>query len=699
MNKDQPQFNMAAVFTTHRGAGEPLSTVTATSTTSTLTTTSITSTSGLFGQISPPPSSVTPEIDAVDDMMKWVKKNDADFEMDEDEVDDRDTGSNGLTVNDTAVNGVVMDRSFSIGDPPSLLGVNQFSRTLSTPLFSTSGNVIGLNGLGTTLTQQTAPRLTHPSDSSTVKDDPFHFGGAAATLTKPGPTDPLSSSSIDTMGNLGFFGTPLTSHVDSKPTYPSLGQGFSLTPPPSTEPSVYAPSATIPFHIVPLGSLPQTASNTSSSTSSSSASSSPPQMQLLFAPQQLSSQPQPQPKLQPPQIQPTTIQPQSQPTITAPQPQPSVVQPQPQIQPPQLLPPTQQPQIHPPTVTTTTTTTTTTAPSSSSSTTTAPTASTGQTRFVGTAAVFVPKSMMAPSSSSAIQNEVPSTGGVQYPIHKDFGSYSHPGVFSSEPHNEISFPPSTTSSYGMDSSSPPQVVGGINGTNYRTKVCWYYVNTGHCQKGDRCNFSHHPPVVTPNVPPNMYMPPIAPYPYGGVLEPSMSGSPRTMEKSNGIGPYGVPPNPSQTQPPPAQQVVQPPTQPTPPANFVAVQQLYRTKPCRFFFEKGTCLKGDRCNFSHDPAYAAAYADANPNSGFQMPDMSRFTGTTSSTTSANSGSSTVPSTNGRTTTTAPGTTDSSVRGGSRHQQTQPNTSSTSPATSTAAASRLSSASTVDFPPLG
>ena len=28
--------------------------------------------------------------------------------------------------------------------------------------------------------------------------------------------------------------------------------------------------------------------------------------------------------------------------------------------------------------------------------------------------------------------------------------------------------------------------------------------------------------------------------------------------------------------------------------------LFRSKPCLFFFETGFCLKGDRCNFSHDP---------------------------------------------------------------------------------------------------
>lgn len=29
-------------------------------------------------------------------------------------------------------------------------------------------------------------------------------------------------------------------------------------------------------------------------------------------------------------------------------------------------------------------------------------------------------------------------------------------------------------------------------------------------------------------------------------------------------------------------------------------EFYRTKPCKFFFERGICLKGDLCNYSHDP---------------------------------------------------------------------------------------------------
>jgi len=496
MNKEQPQFNMSAVFTSHRGnLGDSSPTPT-----------------GLFGQISPPPASVTPEIDAVDDVMKWVKKNDAD-ESDEDEDEERVNEPHPLSVNESSVNGV-MDRqlhdSFSIGDPPLLPTVNNFSRTLSTPLFGgSSSSVMGLGGLGNSLSQQPAPRLTPPPGSASVKDDPFHFGAPDATLSKAPSSNPLGSNSIDPISNLGLFGTPLVSQVDSKPFQP-LGQGFSLTPPPtSTETNVFAPSAPIPFHISPLGSLtPPSGTPSASSSLPATVVSSSPKMQLLFPSQQLQTQSQTpppiQPKLQPPPVQPTVTQP---PVVTQPSPQP------------------QQP----------------VQPQSHSSQTTS-----SQTHFVGTAAVFVPKSMM---TASAGANEASSSapGSVHYGPHKDFGSYSHPGMFnqmSSETHTEMTYPPGG-SGYGMDSSSPPQVVTGMsNNNNYRTKGCWYFFQTGHCQKGERCNFSHDrrdgmeiaPPVPSANVP-GMYLP----YGYGVVPDGQMSGSPRSMGKNNGIGPFGVPP--------------------------------------------------------------------------------------------------------------------------------------------------------------
>jgi len=650
MSKEQPQFNMSAVFTSHRGPDEQFIGRNATIT-------------------SPVPASLTPEIDAVvDDVMKWVKSADAENEEDEDD-------NLSLNVSEhVVVNGTVerslQDSFVTMGDPPSLLpGVNQFGRTLSTPVFNgSSGSMIDL-GLGHPISRPTPSRgltstSTEPGDDNGLT---FHFGASSASLTKQS-TQPSflgtnsgsggNGGNGDTMDNLGLFSSPslVGSQIEPKSSYPSLGQGFSLTPPPSSssnEPSPFAPTATMPFHYMPLGSSLSQSNSPGSVTPPSS--SSPPQLQLFNSQQQ--PQPQPQPSQQPKLIPP-----------------PAHVQP---------------PQSHSP-------------PSSN------------QTHFVGTAAVFVPKSMMASSSSPQVPDAASSAPG-SFPLHKDFNSsYNHPGMFTNEVHNDVvSFSPQPVGNgnggYNVESSSSPQP---SNGANYRTKGCWYYFQTGHCQKGERCNFSHDripgmeiaPPVPSGSVP-GMYLQPMPPPPYGYGVPPEvpMVGSPRTMAKSN---PYVVPSSgsPPQGASPSSQQVVQPPPQPTSPPNFVAVQQLYRTKPCRFFFEKGTCLKGDRCNFSHDPQYAAAYAAANPNSGFQMPDMSRFTNTGSNdggSTNVNNGGNNIPNTGSNNgSANSNGTNGNGVRGsGSRHQPPSNSSgSSSSLLQSSSAASRLSSASEVDFPPL-
>ena len=90
---------------------------------------------------------------------------------------------------------------------------------------------------------------------------------------------------------------------------------------------------------------------------------------------------------------------------------------------------------------------------------------------------------------------------------------------------------------------------------YRTKLCSFYYYTGYCQKGDRCNFSHE-------VLPGMEEPP--PPPETKIM--SMKYLDPDGEKS----------------------------------------EFYRTKPCKFFFERGVCLKGDLCNYSHDPELYEEY---------------------------------------------------------------------------------------------
>jgi len=678
ISKEQPQFNMSAVFTSHRGFDDQ---------------------TGRGVTVTPPvPSSLTPEIDTVvDDVMKWVKSADADSEEEEDD-DERDRERNpSLTVNEHVVNNGAerpLHDSFAMGDPPSLLpGVSQFGRTASTPLFHTSSSpVIGL-GLGQGISRPTPSRLGTTTET-TSGSLAFHFGASGASLTQTSNTTTLGSSPL-AVDSIGLFSPPLVPQIEPKPSYPPLGSGFSLTPPPSSSIDPFGSNATMPFNLSPLpSSLSSQSSSPASVTPSSTSSGSPQVQQLLFNHQS------PQPQLQPPVQTPAPLQPQPQLPAAA-QPQPTqVIQPQVQQQPSQLQPQTQPKLVPPPQQTQPPHHTTT--------------ATTNPTHFVGTAAVFVPKSMMAPGAP-APEPASSSPGG--YPFHKDFNGYNHPGMFSGVPPTmpneshggDVSFNSQSVGGYSIESSTPSQPSNGMNGTNYRTKGCWYFFQTGHCQKGDRCNFSHDripgmeiaPPVPNGNMP-GMYMQPMPPYGYG--VPPDVApivGSPRTMAKSN---PFVVPPAGTQPQAPPPQQVVQPPQQPTSPPNFVAVQQLYRTKPCRFFFEKGTCLKGDRCNFSHDPAYAAAYAAANPTSGFQMPDMSRFTNTTNGSANSTGTNGNVPNGNGSTNNgnVPNGTNGNGIRGGggNRHQPSSSSGGGSSllPTTSNPA-SRLSSASEVDFPPLG
>jgi len=650
MSKEQPQFNMSAVFTSHRGPEDQLG--------------------GRMVTTTPPvPASLTPEIDTVvDDVMKYVKTayDESDEEEDDDERDrDRDRSMlNSLTVNEEIANNSVEksfhETPFGMGDPPSLLPASsQFGRTASMPIFGSSSNPVIDFGLGnhSIIARPTPSRLVPSTEANTVDSDSmsFHFGATSASLTTASNTSSSLNGGGDGITGLGLF-SPSLAKMDSKPSYSSLGPGFSLTPPASSnDPSPFSstvPSstststATMPFQ---LGSLSSSSSLSSTSASPASvtppsANSSPPQM-LLFNHQQTQ-----QAQLQQPQLQP-------------PQPQQPKLQPQPV---PQQAPHVQSSASH-----------------------------SNQTHFVGTAAVFVPKSMMASSGEAASS----APGGMQYPPHKEFNSYNHSNMYSGVPndaHGDIPFASQNVGGYNVDSSSPPQPSNG----NYRTKGCWYFFQTGHCQKGDRCNFSHDripgmeiaPPVPSGNV----YIQPMPPYGYGVPPDVPMVGSPRTMTKAN---PFVVPPagTPPQTSPPP--QVVQPPQQQTSPPNFVAVQQLYRTKPCRFFFEKGTCLKGDRCNFSHDPAYAAAYAANNPNSGFQMPDMSRFTNTTNGSTSSVNGNNVSTTGGSSTVTNTNGPNMNGIRGGPNGNRHQPSTGNGASLLSASAVSRLSSASEVDFPPLG
>eukprot|EP01119_Soliformovum_irregulare_P023436 TRINITY_DN8174_c0_g1_i1.p1 TRINITY_DN8174_c0_g1~~TRINITY_DN8174_c0_g1_i1.p1 ORF type:complete len:246 (-),score=38.19 TRINITY_DN8174_c0_g1_i1:53-790(-) len=141
---------------------------------------------------------------------------------------------------------------------------------------------------------------------------------------------------------------------------------------------------------------------------------------------------------------------------------------------------------------------------------------------------------------------------------------------------------------------------------YRTQPCKFFFQTGQCAKGDRCNFSHdeeillkrRPSMNWPQFPMVVYsMPPNFPmdqsYP---VNEPSsFQGYPQFMPQfflPEDYMQYGAPPMPF------AMPFFPPMTPPRNKGKDVPGPK-YRTKPCTFFMTSGRCLKGDRCNFSHD----------------------------------------------------------------------------------------------------
>lgn len=157
-----------------------------------------------------------------------------------------------------------------------------------------------------------------------------------------------------------------------------------------------------------------------------------------------------------------------------------------------------------------------------------------------------------------------------------------------------------------DSERLPQHLwpSGTRDTLYRTKPCAYYFHTGHCQKGDRCNFSHEllPGMEIPPLPANAPSPAAVPIALGSTplaTTPRSPAGPTTAAAAAAaasLSPRRA--HHADGELPPAAQ-----------------QPFFRTKPCRFFFERGACLKGDHCNFSHDPAslQGAAAAAAAPTS--------------------------------------------------------------------------------------
>lgn len=134
---------------------------------------------------------------------------------------------------------------------------------------------------------------------------------------------------------------------------------------------------------------------------------------------------------------------------------------------------------------------------------------------------------------------------------------------------------------------PPHLwPSGARETLYRTKPCAFFFHTGRCQKGAHCNFSHE-------------------------LLPGVEVPPLPTTSAPGAPPIALGSTPRAT----------PPRSPTCAAAAPTSPPFFRTKPCRFFFERGACLKGAHCNFSHDPA-SLAFASAAAPSAVAAPPASQ-----------------------------------------------------------------------------
>ncbi|THH29135.1 hypothetical protein EUX98_g5048 [Antrodiella citrinella] len=159
---------------------------------------------------------------------------------------------------------------------------------------------------------------------------------------------------------------------------------------------------------------------------------------------------------------------------------------------------------------------------------------------------------------------------------------------------------------------------------------------GHCSYGAKCAYVHvlqgYPSTSPPNVLVSDVYPP-QPYPLSVQAGPVASPSVAEVfpDIFRGEATASVPEadeSPSPPAPPctpvctpgslPLMQNVVTPTLPISPAQVSDDSQArrprrrvraattsgtnhYRTKPCKFFFSPGGCIKGDKCNFVHDPA--------------------------------------------------------------------------------------------------
>lgn len=142
----------------------------------------------------------------------------------------------------------------------------------------------------------------------------------------------------------------------------------------------------------------------------------------------------------------------------------------------------------------------------------------------------------------------------------------------------------------------------------KKRVCSFFYHNGHCQRGSSCHFLHE-------WAPGMEVPPL---PQDVARDRGCHGQsvsvPIPLEKKSSSQPAHsltgqilesashkfLDPVCGETTAAffPRRRSTRPPREHHSPS-FLA-SGLFRSKPCMFFFETGFCLKGDRCNFSHDP---------------------------------------------------------------------------------------------------
>lgn len=171
---------------------------------------------------------------------------------------------------------------------------------------------------------------------------------------------------------------------------------------------------------------------------------------------------------------------------------------------------------------------------------------------------------------------------------------------------------SVDESHPPDETCPEDVEREEKPQQRKKRVCSFFYHNGHCQRGNSCHFLHE-------WVPGMEVPPL---PQDVTRERGFHGqsasAPIPLEKKSSSQPSSsychsltgqilesashkfLDPVCGETTAAffPRRRSTRPPREHHSPS-FLA-SGLFRSKPCMFFFETGFCLKGDRCNFSHDP---------------------------------------------------------------------------------------------------